>query len=327
MTPTLPQTSDAQRQNELSSLTHALRQHLEWQQELGADGCPHPEPAERRELDAMISAAQRRALSQASNDPPQAASTHDTAPRPDGARPALKLNDVESPQLEAQDNGDSIIGGHIYKFAQLSSDHGHSSPAHQTTRSPNDQKSLAGDLSELKTMWDNCQRCQLCQSRRNVVFGTGPENADLMIVGEAPGINEDRQGRPFVGKAGELLDRMLHAMTLSRDQVYLCHLIKCRPPGNRAPRPEEIDACRPLLRRQFQLIKPKIVVALGETSTQILLNSQSPFSSLRGQWQSFGPARVMPTFHLDHILRNPADKRFVWQDLQNVMSALSLSRA
>jgi len=178
-----------------------------------------------------------------------------------------------------------------------------------------------------------CTACQLCQSRTNAVFGEGDPDADLVFVGEGPGQEEDRTGRPFVGRAGELLTKMIAAMGLTRQQVFICNLVKCRPPGNRAPAPEEIQACWDYLVRQLQIIQPKVIVTLGNPATQNLLNTRVGITRMRGQWQRLGPltsglegVAVMPTFHPAYLLRNYSlDTRSkVWSDLQQVMAALGL---
>ncbi|MBH24446.1 MAG: uracil-DNA glycosylase [Myxococcales bacterium] len=184
-------------------------------------------------------------------------------------------------------------------------------------------------LSEVQRELDGCSRCALCRGRRNIVFGAGGPSPRLMFIGAAPGVNEDRQGRPFVGKAGQLLSRMVKAMTLDRKEVYVCHAVKCRPPGNRAPRAEELDTCRPVLEQQLEIIQPEVVVTLGEVAARSLLKVPQPLSKLQGEWQvwtSSGGARVrvMPTLHPDHLLRHPEDKGLAWQHLQKVMAVMNL---
>jgi len=171
----------------------------------------------------------------------------------------------------------------------------------------------------------NCQLCGLCEARTQVVFGEGHPDADLMFIGEGPGFEEDRQGRPFVGKAGQLLDKMIQAMGLSRKDVYIANCVKCRPPQNRNPLPDEIAACNPFLKKQIEFIKPKVICALGKFAAQTLLESDTPISRLRGSFHDYHGIKLMPTFHPAYLLRNPGDKKLVWLDLQAVMSELNLT--
>jgi len=179
-------------------------------------------------------------------------------------------------------------------------------------------------LTDVREELGDCQRCSLCTGRKNIVFGNGDEAARLMFVGEGPGAEEDRQGEPFVGKAGQLLNRMINAMGLSRERVYIANIVKCRPPGNRDPEVDEIEACEPFLRKQIDAIKPDVIVALGRYASQRLAGSEMPISRLRGQWKSYAGIDLMPTFHPAYLLRNPSGKRPVWEDLQQVMRRLGL---
>jgi DNA polymerase len=179
----------------------------------------------------------------------------------------------------------------------------------------------------------NCARCSLCENRSQTVFGEGDPDADLVFIGEGPGEEEDRQGKPFVGRAGQLLNRMIKAMGLRREDVYICNLIKCRAPGNRAPAPEEIAACWSYLIRQLQIISPKVIVTLGNPATQNLLNTKVGITRMRGGWQrlplvgeGLEGILVMPTFHPAYLLRQYSDSNRgkVWDDLQKVMAELGL---
>jgi len=174
------------------------------------------------------------------------------------------------------------------------------------------------DLDELNSVAQNCQKCPLAGGRKNVVFGEGAANADLMFIGEGPGYDEDQQGRPFVGKAGELLTKMISAMQFSREQVYIGNIVKCRPPKNRNPLPEEAAVCLPYLKRQIELIQPKVIVILGAVPLKYLLN-KTGITRLRGQWDSYNGIKVMPTFHPAYLLRDPKAKGVTWSDLQQVM--------
>ncbi len=171
-----------------------------------------------------------------------------------------------------------------------------------------------------------CELCPLYATRTNVVFGAGNPNADLMFVGEAPGRDEDLKGLPFVGRAGQLLTKIIEAMGLRREDVYIANLLKCRPPENRNPLPLEAERCRPYLERQIGLIQPRAVVALGSYAAAALLNSKERISNLRGRFHSLGGIQVMPTYHPAYLLRNPGGKRYVWEDMQKVMELLGLEQ-
>jgi len=177
-------------------------------------------------------------------------------------------------------------------------------------------------LDEIEAELNNCQGCALCRDRNKLVFGVGNPNAQLVLVGEAPGREEDKQGIPFVGEAGQLLDRILFAMKLSREQVYICNVVKCRPPQNRDPRPEEIASCEPFLKRQLAAIRPRVIVALGRFATQTLLQSKDPIGQLRGHWHSYQNIPLMPTYHPAYLLRTPSGKRDVWEDMKQVRHRL-----
>lgn len=165
-----------------------------------------------------------------------------------------------------------------------------------------------------------CRRCPLAETRTTVVFGAGNADADLMFVGEAPGAHEDRQGLPFVGQAGRLLDRLLQEIGLSRDQVFIANVLKCRPPGNRDPEADEVESCRPYLDRQIELVKPKLIVALGRVAAQRLLATDAPLSKLRGPLHRYGPTQtpVFVTYHPAYLLRSPREKAKSWEDLKRI---------
>jgi DNA polymerase len=180
--------------------------------------------------------------------------------------------------------------------------------------------------SELAVLRDeaigDCRRCKLAPSRTQIVFGVGNSRAELVFVGEAPGADEDAQGVPFVGAAGQLLTRIIEAMGLRRDDVYIANIIKCRPPGNRNPQPDEIAACEPFLIAQLEIIAPKVICALGTFAAQTLLKTKDPISRLRGRWHAYQGIPLMPTFHPAYLLRNPGEKKVVWADVQSVMTKL-----
>lgn len=173
----------------------------------------------------------------------------------------------------------------------------------------------------------DCTRCGLSERRTNVVFGVGNPDARLLFIGEAPGRDEDRRGEPFVGAAGQLLTKMIVAMGLSRDAVYIANVVKCRPPGNRDPKPDEVQTCRPFLDRQIDAIQPEAIVTLGRIAAAELLGRSVSITRERGTWVSYRDVPVMPTLHPAYLLRNPDAKRDVWTDLQAVMARLGLSRS
>ncbi|HYM60477.1 MAG TPA: uracil-DNA glycosylase [Thermoanaerobaculia bacterium] len=182
----------------------------------------------------------------------------------------------------------------------------------------------AESLDDLCALSAACNRCRLARGRTQVVYGVGNSDADLMFVGEAPGRDEDLQGEPFVGRAGQLLTDIIRAMKLSREMVYIGNVIKCRPPENRNPEPDELDACRPLIRRQIELIKPRVIVTLGRFALQSLTERAYSISSLRGKWLAYGDIKLMPTYHPAYLLRNPAAKKDVWADMKKVMAELGI---
>lgn len=183
------------------------------------------------------------------------------------------------------------------------------------------------DMTDLDAQVSACRRCRLGEERTNAVFGEGSPRPRLVVVGEAPGAEEDRTGRPFVGRAGQLLDRMLAAIGLSRERdVYICNVLKCRPPGNRAPRPDEAAACRPWLMAQLEALDPPLLLAVGSHAARLLLRTERGITALRGRFHTTPEGRrVMPTFHPAYLLRNPGAKREAWEDLQQVAADLGLT--
>lgn len=178
-------------------------------------------------------------------------------------------------------------------------------------------------LAELRDAIGDCQRCKLWKGRTHLVFGVGNPKARVMFVGEGPGKDEDLQGEPFVGRAGQLLtDIITKGMKLRREDVYIANVVKCRPPGNRDPEPDEVATCEPFLVQQIELIEPEVIIALGRFAVQCLLRSTMPISRLRGRWHDYHGIRLMPTFHPAYLLRNPGDKRLVWEDIKKVLQVL-----
>jgi len=174
----------------------------------------------------------------------------------------------------------------------------------------------AKNLLELKEEISDCKKCKLWETRKNFVFGEGNPNANLVVVGEAPGADEDEQGMPFVGRAGKLLTEILKAVNFTREEVFICNILKSRPPGNRNPEPDEIKACEPYLFKQLDLIKPKIILAVGTFASQTLLRSKEPLGKLRGKFHEYNGIPMMVTFHPAALLRNPNWKRPTWEDVQ-----------
>lgn len=177
-------------------------------------------------------------------------------------------------------------------------------------------------LDKLREEIGDCRRCRLWKTRTNLVFGTGNPNASLMFVGEGPGYDEDKKGEPFVGKAGQLLTRIIEAMGLKRSDVYIANVVKCRPPENRNPEPDEMDICMPFLLRQIEIISPKVIICLGTFAAQRLLGTDMKITSLRGRFYERNGIQIMPTYHPAYLLRNPNMKRAVWEDVKKVMEIL-----
>jgi uracil-DNA glycosylase family 4 len=210
-------------------------------------------------------------------------------------------------------------------------------PADAGSNAPGDQSAAQGPAGSSATspsslqfltmlreeIGPDCTRCKLhTLGRKQVVFGVGNADADLMFVGEAPGADEDLQGEPFVGRAGQLLTKIIEAIGLRRDQVYIANIIKCRPPGNRNPEPDEVEQCEPFLFQQVAAIKPKVIVALGKFAAQSLLRTTDPITRLRGRSFNYRGATLIPTFHPAYLLRNPSAKREVWDDMKKVRAIL-----
>ena len=178
-----------------------------------------------------------------------------------------------------------------------------------------------------------CKKCRLCEGRTNTVFGDGDANARLMFIGEGPGFDEDKQGVPFVGRAGQLLNKMIGAMGLTREEVYICNIVKCRPPNNRDPAADEVIACTPYLHEQVKIVEPEVIVALGSPASKLLLDTQTSIGRLRGQFHDYhytnlsgevSSISLMPTYHPAYLLRSPHEKKKTWDDLQMVMKLMGL---
>lgn len=189
--------------------------------------------------------------------------------------------------------------------------------------SARDSKPSAAGLSELEKVALECRRCALSEGRSSVVFGTGSAQADLMFIGEAPGAEEDKQGLPFVGRAGELLTKIIGAIGLTREEVYIANIVKCRPPGNRDPLPEEVAACRGYLEQQIDLIQPRVIVLLGKVAAQTLLGTDLTLGRMRGQWYRVRDVETRVTYHPAALLRNSSFKRPTWEDMQLIRDRLA----
>jgi DNA polymerase len=273
---------------ELAQLAGELCAHAEWQVETGVSGVKKREA--RKAQPAAAPPASRGSSETRSAPAPSFAAPSFVAP------PAVAPPHVEAPAIVPP-----------------------------TVRSPLPAEDGKRRLVELATEISTCQKCALHATRKQTVFARGNPGAELCFVGEGPGADEDEQGYPFVGKAGQLLDRMIVAMGYERDDVYVCNIVKCRPPSNRKPEPAEMTACTPYLREQLDLVSPKVIVALGATAVLGLLGATGGITQMRGQWKLYRGVPVMPTFHPAYLLRTPSAKREVWADLQAVLKQLGRS--
>ncbi|MFH0799213.1 MAG: uracil-DNA glycosylase [Pseudomonadota bacterium] len=203
-----------------------------------------------------------------------------------------------------------------------------SETGNRKTENRKQKTGTAGDkakaLEKLRAETGECLKCKLGRGRKNLVFGVGNPDADLMFIGEAPGADEDEQGIPFVGRAGQLLTKIILAMGFKREDVYIANICKCRPPSNRNPEPDEVAACMPWLIKQAEIIEPKVIVCLGSVATQNLLGTEEKITRLRGKFAMWHDIPVMPTYHPAFLLRNPAMKKPAWEDMQNVMKMLGM---
>lgn len=225
------------------------------------------------------------------------------------------LRDLGFTHLDLVGSRRSVVGGEAATTALLPT---------TDSRQPLTANSDGNELAALAAIAHDCTKCRLAKTRTQVVFGVGNPSADLMFIGEAPGRDEDLQGEPFVGRAGQLLTDIIKAMKLTRDDVYIANVVKCRPPENRNPEPDEMDACRPYLRQQVELIQPKVIVTLGRFGLQSLTEKGYGISAVRGQWLDYNGIKLMPTYHPAYLLRTPAAKKDVWADMKKVMAELGI---
>ena len=229
---------------------------------------------------------------------------------------------VESVPMQMSEQLNSIIGGGKSSF----------SPdlpipdQPDSCRMPGDEKFKEKQIFELKAAIGECRRCGLAAKRKHVVFGSGSPCARVMFIGEGPGKDEDLQGQPFVGAAGELLTKIIVAMGLKRQEVYIANVVKCRPPGNRDPEPDEVETCIEFLKKQIEIIAPSVIIALGRVAAQSLFETEEKIGSLRGKFRQFHGIPVMPTYHPAYLLRYPKAKETVWKDVQQVMAMLELKK-
>ncbi len=284
---------------EAAEVAEETLRHLAWLRSAGVIEVPHPalpppvpvEPAPARQVPA--------------------ASRPSPAPRPRSAEPsgAPQAGTPATPDLAAAPPRSA------------------SSPVTEAaaTYSASDKGCGSEALLAIRRDLGECTRCKLAGGRTHLVFGVGNPRAELLFVGEGPGADEDQQGEPFVGKAGQLLTKMIEAMGFRREDVYIANVVKCRPPGNRNPEPDEIAACEPFLRAQIAALSPRVIVALGKFAAQTLLRDPTPITKLRGRWSSYDGVKLMPTFHPAYLLRSPEEKKRAWEDLQLVMKELGRS--
>ena len=277
---------------EFASLTAALRAHLQWSRALGTTGL---EPA-------SLELVRERGTGIAT---------------PDNATPEIAAPDIATPEVGAR-TAPTAAAAQQRRDASAGS-----AQEAEALAAAGDRRVDRRRLELLQQQVETCTRCGLHQGRTQTVFARGDGSSGLCFIGEGPGADEDAQGIPFVGAAGQLLDRMIGAMGLERDSVYVCNIVKCRPPKNRKPEESEMAACLPYLQEQLEGVAPRVIVALGATAVQGLLGTTVGITRLRGQWRLYrGTIPVMPTFHPAYLLRNPRAKREVWADLQSVLQHL-----
>jgi DNA polymerase len=303
---------------ELSEVMEDLRRHLVWQEESGGRALLVDAAKQAADRSAALRSIVTPRGTPAKSEPVAAPAPVAAAPAPEPAAPSRPLAapapraPAPEPVRAAAPRAAAPAGnGMLLDVPQKAPPYPGALPGVVDGERPT--------LDQIRRELGDCTRCKLCSGRKNIVFGVGNPRAELVFVGEGPGENEDLQGVPFVGAAGELLTKMIQAMGFSRDDVYICNVVKCRPPGNRNPEPDEIASCEPFLRSQLLALQPKVIVALGKFAAQTLLRDTTPITRLRGNWREYQGVKLMPTFHPAYLLRSPAEKRKAWEDLQQVM--------
>ncbi len=290
----------------LAQITHSLHVYVQSLQASGVEGLP-PSPAAPATEGAWaqpVSQSDAADAAPAAQSAPAAPEQSAQLSRPQG-EPIAEPVDID---------GDLEIGRSDRPGAQTET-----ASAAIPTEEPFAMANVHS-LEELRAEIGDCQRCRLCEKRNSIVFGVGNPNAEIVFVGEGPGYEEDKRGEPFVGRAGQLLTQIItKGMNMQREDVYIANVVKCRPPENRNPEPDEIAACEPFLLKQLELIKPRVIIALGKFAAQTLLQDTTPITRLRGKWQSYHGIKLMPTLHPAYLLRNPKEKRLVWEDIKAVL--------
>jgi len=305
---------------ELFAIARELKRWLQWQ---GRDDEMGVSPASEQKREALRDRVRERRSARAervqsrleSGVPDEAPPEADAPGEPE--KPSEEDDEEVWRELGSERRGAST--GEAEADTGASAETEHDAPDCDDAPQTNAEK-----LQWLRNYMGDCRRCPLWKNRQNLVFGEGNPEARLVFVGEAPGGREDRTGRPFVGRAGELLNDMVAAMGLEREEVYICNVLKSRPPDNRDPQPEEVRECIPFLRKQLQIIEPEVIVTLGRPATQNLLDSGEPLGALRARWHEWESIPVMPTYHPAYLLRHDDQKRKVWSDLQQVIDRLDL---
>lgn len=274
-----------QKREELNDILADIRTHLEFQQALGV-----------KVVDIGEIAPVPAATAPAAPTPPAATKTT-PAPAVAPSKPAAPQRQSPAP-----------------------------APPAPAAKKPEPARTAFTTLEEIREEIGDCQRCKLYPGRTTIVFGEGDPKATIVFVGEGPGFEEDQQGRPFVGPAGQLLTDIIEkGMKIKRAEVYICNIVKCRPPGNRNPEPDEVDTCIGFVKQQIAVIKPKVIVTLGNVPTQNLLGTKQGITKLRGTWQEYDGIPVMPTFHPSYLLRSPGEKGKAWEDIKLVMKKLGMA--
>ena len=302
---------------ELYELARALRLHLEWQQHAGRygiPGTPSPKPPAFSEEAAPTASAWAEA----------------PRPRPEpmdmrAAAPSPRVDDGPSPRHPEPPYGEEQQQPGALGFNSMSAALASllDSETKNTDRSNTDRSNADRPTLQLvRERLGDCRRCKLAPTRNQLVFGVGHPDATLMFIGEGPGEQEDRRGEPFVGPAGQLLDRMIAAMGWSRASVYIANVVKCRPPGNRDPEPDEVAQCEPFLIQQIAAVQPRVIITLGRPAAHLVLRTSQAIGRLRGRFHDYQGIPVMPTYHPAYLLRNPNAKRDTWDDLKQVIARL-----